>query len=78
MFIEMCPPLLSDTLDITCNLYDEYVNCSNASMPDTIAITSCKPTYTAPDEQRRLYCQSNGMWNKQLISCNPCNYFFLV
>jgi len=77
MFIEMCPPLESDSLDIKCSHKCKYANCSNLSKPDTIAIPSCKPTYIAPNGQDsaslELHCQSDGTWNKQLYSCNPCN-----
>ncbi|XP_029344850.1 modular serine protease-like [Acyrthosiphon pisum] len=72
---KMCPPLESESLDIKCSHNCKYANCSNFSMPDTIAIPSCKPTYIAPNGQDHtpleLLCQSNGKWNKQLYSCNP-------
>ncbi|XP_016655958.1 modular serine protease isoform X2 [Acyrthosiphon pisum] len=72
---KMCPPLESDSLDIKCSHNCKYANCSNLSIPDTIAIPSCKPTYIAPNGQDaaplELHCQSNGTWNKQLYSCNP-------
>jgi len=78
VFIEMCPPLLSDSLDIKCTLYGKYTNCSNLSIPDTIALLSCKSThYFAPNGQdeaaQELYCQSNGRWNKELYRCNISN-----
>ncbi|XP_025208667.1 uncharacterized protein LOC112604026 [Melanaphis sacchari] len=73
--IKMCPPLLSDSLDIKCTLNGKFANCSNPSTPDTIAIPSCKPTYFAPigleNTPLELICQSNGMWNNQLYKCNP-------
>jgi len=73
----MCPPLESNSLDIKCSHNGKYANCSNLSIPDTIATLSCKPTYTTPNEQdeapHELHCLSNGTWNKQLYSCNPCN-----
>ena len=79
-FVEMCPPLESESLDIKCSHNGKYANCSNLSIPDTIATPSCKPTYTSPRGQDEvpfeLHCQSNGTWNKQLYSCNPCNYIF--
>ncbi|XP_060881631.1 uncharacterized protein LOC132953091 isoform X2 [Metopolophium dirhodum] len=72
---KMCPPLESDSLDIKCSHNCKYTNCSNLSIPDTIAIPSCKPTYIAPigidAAPLELHCQSNGTWNKQLYSCNP-------
>jgi len=77
----MCPPLESDSLDIKCSYNDQYANCSNLLIPDTIATLSCKPTYTAPNGQDEtpleLLCQSNGMWNKQLYRCNPSNFIHL-
>jgi len=77
MFIEMCPPLLSDSLDINCRYNGKRANCSNFSKPNTTATASCKPTYySAPngeDTPFEIYCQSNGIWNKQLYSCEPCN-----
>jgi len=79
-FIEMCPPLLLDSLDIKCTHNGKYANCSNVSIPNTIATPSCKPSYyTSPyrqDEDSQLLCQSNGMWNKQLHRCNPCNCIY--
>ncbi|XP_029345055.1 uncharacterized protein LOC100167148 isoform X2 [Acyrthosiphon pisum] len=71
---KMCPPLISDSLDIKCSHNGKYANCSNLSIPDTIATASCKPTFTAPNEQEitlELLCQSNGLWNKQLYRCHP-------
>ncbi|XP_001942568.2 modular serine protease-like [Acyrthosiphon pisum] len=73
--IKMCPPLLSDSLDIKCTLNGKYADCTNPSIPDTIATPSCKPTYSAPNGQQdtplKLLCQSNGMWNNQLQTCKP-------
>jgi len=81
-FIEMCPPLKSDTLDIKCSHNGKYANCSNVSVLGTIATPSCKSTYSAPNGQQgtplELHCLSNGMWNKQLYRCNPCNFFFII
>ncbi|XP_060881629.1 uncharacterized protein LOC132953090 [Metopolophium dirhodum] len=72
---KMCPPLESNSLDIKCSHNGKYANCSNLSLPDTIAIPSCKPTYSTPNGQDdtplELLCQSNGTWNKQLYRCNP-------
>jgi len=81
MFIEMCPPLHSDSLDIKCSHNGADANCSNLSIPDTIALPSCKPTYAAPmgpqeEAPLELHCQSNGMWNKPLYRCNPCICIF--
>jgi hypothetical protein len=76
-FLEMCPPLLSESLDIKCSLNGKFTNCSNPSIPDTIAIPSCKPTYITPigleDTPFELICQSNGMWSNKLYKCKPCN-----
>ncbi|CAH1709698.1 unnamed protein product [Aphis gossypii] len=72
---KMCPPLISDSLDITCNLNGENTNCSSPSIPNTIAKPSCKPTHTVPNGQVEtpidLLCQSNGKWNNQLYRCIP-------
>ncbi|KAL4123123.1 hypothetical protein QTP88_015353 [Uroleucon formosanum] len=77
---KMCPPLESDSLDIKCSHNGDHANCSNLSIPNTIATSSCKPTYIAPNGQEEnpfeLRCQSNGMWNKQLYRCKPCNCTF--
>jgi len=79
-FIEMCPPLESDSLDIKCSHNGDHANCSNLSIPNTIATLSCKPTYIALNGQEEtpfeLRCQSNGMWDKQLYRCKPCNCTF--
>ena len=73
----MCPPLESDSLNIKCSHNGKYANCSNLSIPNTIATPSCKPTYTTPNGQDstplELICQSNGTWNKQLYKCDPRN-----
>lgn len=78
----MCPPLISDSLDIKCTLNGKYANCSNLSIPDTIATPTCKPTHTVPNGQDEtpveLHCQSNGLWNNQLYRCIPCNCIFLL
>ncbi|XP_060869972.1 uncharacterized protein LOC132944560 [Metopolophium dirhodum] len=73
--LKMCPPLLSDSLDIKCSYNGKYANCSNLSIPDTIAKPSCKPTHyfapNGPDEAaQELHCQSNGLWDKELYRCN--------
>ncbi|XP_060840496.1 uncharacterized protein LOC132921476 isoform X1 [Rhopalosiphum padi] len=73
--VKMCPPLLSDSLDIKCTLNGKSVNCSNPSIPNTIALPSCKPTYIAPigleETPFELICQSNGTWNNRLYKCKP-------
>jgi hypothetical protein len=80
MFIETCPPLLSDSLDIKCTLNGNYANCSNPSIPGTIANQSCKSTHRILNGQEgipiELRCQSNGTWNNQLYECTPCKYIF--
>jgi len=80
MFIEMCPPLLSDSLDIKCSYNGKNANCSNLSIPDTIATPKCKPNYALPNGQietpLELHCQSNGMWNNKLYICDPGNLIF--
>ncbi|XP_029345047.1 uncharacterized protein LOC100574854 isoform X3 [Acyrthosiphon pisum] len=80
---KMCPPLISDSLDIKCSHNSKYANCSNLSIPDTIATASCKPFYTAlisqEDTQLELNCQANGLWNKQLNRCNPiCGRVYII
>jgi len=74
LFTEMCPPLISDTLDIKCSYNGEYTNCSTLSVPNTMATPSCKPTYFLPNGEKEtpleLRCQANGMWNNELYSCN--------
>jgi len=78
----MCPPLLSDSLDIECNLNGKLTNCSSPSIPETKAIQSCKPTHILPNGQEEiateLLCQSNGTWNNQLYECTPCNCIFIT
>ncbi|CAI6344248.1 unnamed protein product [Macrosiphum euphorbiae] len=80
---KMCPPLDSNSLDIKCSHNGKYTNCSNVSIPDTIATPSCKPTYTTPNGQdntpHELICQSNGTWNKQLYKCDPhCGRVYII
>jgi hypothetical protein len=78
----MCPPLLSDSLDIKCTLNGKFTNCSNPSTPETIAVPSCKPTHTLPNGQEEtpieLICQSDGIWDNQLYKCNPSNFDFMI
>jgi len=80
MFIETCPPLLSYGLDIKCTLNGNYANCSNPSIPGTIANQSCKSTHRILNGPEgipiELRCQSNGTWNNQLNECTPCKYIF--
>jgi len=80
MLIEMCPPLHSESLDIKCILNGKYANCSNPSIPDTIATPSCKTTHKLPNGQEEtplnIHCQSNGIWDNHLYECEPCNYIF--
>ncbi|XP_060836525.1 modular serine protease-like isoform X2 [Rhopalosiphum padi] len=70
-----CPPLLSDSLDIKCTLNGNYANCSNPSIPGTIANQSCKSTHRLLNGQEgipiELRCQSNGTWNNNLYKCTP-------
>ncbi|KAE9523064.1 hypothetical protein AGLY_016536 [Aphis glycines] len=71
----MCPPLLSDSLDIECSLNGKVTNCSKPSIPETKAIKTCKATHTLPYGKKNysieLRCQSNGIWNNQLHECIP-------
>ncbi|XP_060869935.1 uncharacterized protein LOC132944543 isoform X2 [Metopolophium dirhodum] len=72
--LKMCPPLLSDSLDIKCSYISKYTNCSNLSIPGTIATPKCKAIYVLPNERKEtpleLHCQSNGLWDKELYRCN--------
>ncbi|XP_026815136.1 uncharacterized protein LOC113555042 isoform X2 [Rhopalosiphum maidis] len=72
---KMCPPLLSDSLNIKCTLNGKNADCSNPSIPDTIAIPACKFTHSLPNRQEEtpieLSCQSNGTWSNQLYKCIP-------
>ncbi|CAH1707794.1 unnamed protein product [Aphis gossypii] len=72
---KMCPPLISDSLNINCTLNGNYANCSNPSIYGTKATPFCKPTHKIPNGQEEtpieLLCQSNGMWNNQLYRCIP-------
>jgi len=52
MFLEMCPPLISDSLNIKCTLNGNYANCSNLSIPETIAMQSCKESHTLPINEK--------------------------
>jgi len=76
MFIEMCPPLLSDSLNIECSYNGKDANCSNLAIPETIAIPSCKTSYGIKTKQLELHCQYDGMWDKELSRCEPGNTFF--
>ncbi|XP_060836526.1 modular serine protease-like isoform X1 [Rhopalosiphum padi] len=73
--LKMCPPLISDSLDIKCSLNGNNADCSKLSVYDTKAIPSCKPTHILPNGLEEtpieLRCQSNGMWNNQLYRCIP-------
>ncbi|XP_060870027.1 uncharacterized protein LOC132944607 isoform X1 [Metopolophium dirhodum] len=73
--LKMCQPLLSDSLDIKCSHNGKYANCSDLSIPGTIAIPKCKHNYALPNRQQEttieLHCQSNGLWDKELYICEP-------
>jgi hypothetical protein len=79
---ETCPPLLSDSLNIKCTLNGTYANCSNPSIPNTIAMQSCKQTQIILNGQEEtpieLRCQSNGTWNNDLYRCTSCNCIFTL
>ncbi|XP_026810570.1 hemicentin-1-like isoform X2 [Rhopalosiphum maidis] len=74
--LEMCPPLKSDSLDISCSLNGKYADCSDQSIPNTIARPSCKAKYIVENEEESIMspeitCQSNGVWNYKLFKCIP-------
>jgi len=80
MFLEMCPPLISDSLDIKCSYNGKDVNCSNLSIVNTTAIPRCKPKHYLPNGKNEtpleLHCQLDGSWDKELIICQPGNCIF--
>ncbi|XP_060841919.1 CLIP domain-containing serine protease B10-like isoform X2 [Rhopalosiphum padi] len=74
--LEMCPPLKSDSLDISCSLNGKYADCSDQSIPNTIARPLCKAKYIVENEEESIIspeitCQSDGVWNYQLFKCIP-------
>jgi len=85
MFLEMCPPVTSDSLEITCTLNGELVDCKKPSIPGTKLKPICKSNYALPSGQLetpiQLQCRKNGTWfGGKLYTCIPknCKYLFLT
>lgn len=74
----MCPPMISDNLDITCTYNGEKVDCSKQSIPGTTLSPKCKSTHTVTNGIEiplSIHCQHDGTWNNKLYSCVPSNLF---
>jgi len=77
MLPEMCPPMVSDSLDFECTYEDKYISCLN-SIPGTILYQTCKATHSLLSGQEqlsiKLLCLENATWSDEgLYTCIPCN-----
>lgn len=78
VFLEFCPPMISDSLVLRCSLNGQYVNCSKPSIPGTKLEPSCKITHILPNGQAEssieLLCLPDGKWSSYLQECVPSNF----
>jgi len=77
----MCPPMTSDTLDITCTLKGEDVDCSKPSIPGTKLKPKCKVTHyleTGQERPTEHTCLTDGKWSGTLYTCVPRNYIVFI
>lgn len=80
----MCPPVKSDSLDITCTFGGNYADCTKqASIPGTKLTPKCKSTHHLENGKLEtpivLQCNDMGMWiGGELYSCQPSDYISLI
>lgn len=80
MYLEMCPPMESDSIDFECTFEGKYISCLNA-VSGTILYQTCKATHTLSSEQEKpsnqLLCLEDAAWSDDdLYTCIPCNCIF--
>lgn len=80
LFLEICPPKKSDSLDITCTYDGNKVDCANQlSISGTILTAKCKSTHHLENGKMEtpieLHCHDNGTWiGSKLYTCQPSKY----
>ncbi|XP_077283404.1 modular serine protease-like [Arctopsyche grandis] len=69
---KLCEPPRSLTVDFTCALRGDYVNCSKPMKNGTIVNLSCKPHHTTyTNRQLNTLTCIKGRWDKALNECAP-------
>jgi len=83
MFSEKCPPVILDSLEITCTLNGEPADCKKSSVPGTKLKPKCKPNHVLPNGRLetpiQLQCRNDGKWfGGKLYVCvqRNCKCFF--
>lgn len=75
IFAEICPPLSSTSVDISCSYQGETVSCSERVLPGTRASLSCKSSYKLPltndPAYREITCLDDGLWDRRVFRCLP-------
>ncbi|EFN83023.1 hypothetical protein EAI_02724 [Harpegnathos saltator] len=76
MFIsaEICPPLNSTNVYISCNYRGEEVSCSEPILPGTQATLTCKPFYrfsVTTLSNSWMKCLDSGIWDINMFDCVP-------
>lgn len=73
--VEVCPPLNSTSVDISCSYKEETVSCSERIRPGTRATLACKSSYKLPltndPAYREITCLDDGLWDRRLFRCLP-------
>ncbi|EFN80172.1 Limulus clotting factor C [Harpegnathos saltator] len=72
IFAEICPPLNSTSVDISCNYRGEEVSCSEPILPGTQATLTCKPFYRLPLislDNLSMECLDSGVWDHAMFHC---------
>lgn len=79
--VEICSPLRSTSVDISCSYQDETVSCTKNVLPGTKATLACKPFYTlsltGDSAYRELICLDDGLWDNDIIPCIAGIYHLL-
>lgn len=78
----MCPPKISDSLDMKCTFNGNNHTCSKPSIPGTTLKPNCKSTHHLEngltESPIELKCNENGVWiGPELYTCQPSNYIIL-
>lgn len=78
IFVEICEPLRSTSVDISCSYQGETVSCAKNVLPGTRAMLACKPSYTLPltydPVYREITCRNDGLWDNLVFRCLPGVY----
>lgn len=72
---EICPALVSQSVELTCTLEGKPVRCDKGQLPGTRAKLKCKPSYRFPagvtPDYDAVNCQADGTWDWPLFKCIP-------